>query len=102
MPPESPDLRPAVPPPGTAAVFPLTVLTAAGGDAELSGIIVHGDGRLTIAHRGAGFAVRLDGETATQLALMLFAMGGDLLGKEKAAADGAADALARISGGAHG
>ncbi|WP_439578375.1 hypothetical protein [Elioraea sp.] len=88
--------RPAVPPPGSAAIFPLPVLTAAGGAPELAGLILHGDGRVTIAHRGAGLAVRLGPDDAAQLGMMLLALSGELAARRREAAEAAGADLARI------
>jgi hypothetical protein len=87
---------PAVPPPGTSAVFPLPTLAASGGAPNLSGLIVAADGRLTVAHRGAGLAVRLAPEDCSALAILLWQLAGQLAGQRQIAADAADNALDRI------
>lgn len=87
---------PAVPPPGTSIVCNIPVMAASGGPRELSGLIVNGDGRLTIACNGAGLAVRLEAEDATALAILLWAIAGQLANAEQKAADAADAALNRI------
>lgn len=87
---------PAVPPPGTSIVCNIPVMAASGGPRELSGLIVNGDGRLTIACNGAGLAVRLEVEDATALALLLWQIAGQLADAEQKAADAADTALNRI------
>jgi len=87
---------PACPPPGASAVFPLPVIAASGGGANLSGLIVHGDGRVSIAHRGAGLAVRLAAEDAAALALLLWQLAGQIAERDQHAADAADAELNRI------
>ena len=87
---------PAVPPPGTSIVCNIPVMAASGGPRELSGLIVNGDGRLTIACNGAGLAVRLEAEDCTALALLLWQIAGQLADAEQKAADAADTALNRI------
>lgn len=87
---------PAVPPPGTSIVCNIPVMAAAGGPRELSGLIVNGDGRLTIACNGAGLAVRLEAEDCTALALLLWQLAGQITAAEQKAADAADAALSRI------
>ena len=88
--------NPPVPPPGMSAVFPLPIVASSGGTPELSGLLVAGDGRLTVAHCGAGLAVRLAPEDCTALALLLWQLAGQLAERNRAAAEGADAALARI------
>jgi hypothetical protein len=87
---------PAVPPPGTSIVCNIPVMAASGGPRELSGVIVHGDGRLTIATNGAGLAVRLEAGDCTALALLLWQIAGQITAAEQKAADAADTALNRI------
>jgi len=87
---------PAVPPPGTSAVFPLPTLAAAGGAPDLSGLVISADGRLTVAHRGAGLAVRLAPEDCSALAALLWQIAGTLAEQHQQAADAADTALNRI------
>jgi hypothetical protein len=87
---------PAVPPPGTSIVCNIPVLSAAGGPREMSGLVISGDGRLTIACNGAGLAVRLEAEDATALAILLWQIAGQLANAEQKAAAAADAALNRI------
>ncbi|MBB3899968.1 hypothetical protein [Roseococcus suduntuyensis] len=93
-----------LPPRGESAVFPLPPMTATGGPPELSGLVLSGDGRLTVAAHGVGLAVRLEAEDAAQLALMLWQLSGRLAAERTEAAERAGDALdaitASFSGGA--
>lgn len=87
---------PAVPPPGTSIVCNIPVMAASGGPRELSGLIVNGDGRLTIACNGAGLTVGLEAEDCTALALLLWQLAGQITAAEQKAADAADAALSRI------
>ncbi len=89
--------NPPIPPPGMSAVFPLPIVASAGGKPELSGLIVAGDGRLTVAHCGAGLAVRLGPEDCTALALLLWQLAGQLAERDRCAAAAADAALSRIT-----
>ena len=87
---------PAVPPPGTSIVCNIPVLAATGGPREMSGLVISGDGRLTIACNGAGLAVRLEAEDCTALGLLLWQLAGQITAAEQKAADAADAALNRI------
>lgn len=87
---------PALPPPGMSAVFPLPVLASSGASVELSGLVIAADGRLTVAHRGAGLAVRLEPEDCTALALLLWQLAGQLTERRQNAVGAADAALERI------
>lgn len=87
---------PPGPPPGMSAVFPLPIVASSGGSPELSGLIVSADGRLTVAHRGAGLAVRLAPEDCSALAVLLWQLAGQLAERDQLAAGAADAALDRI------
>lgn len=91
------DANPILPAPGQSACFPLPVLAASGAPPELHGLLLSASGRLAVASYGSGFAVQLEPEDCSELALLLWALAGRMAAERAAAAERAGDALQAIS-----